>query len=562
MEACLRFRDAVLIGAALWCAVRPALAGTVPSPTFGTVTVNNGLSLGFTEGAGTVLAAPSGTAGAPAWRALVGADVPTFTSSLTGVVPASGGGTANFLRADGMWAAPAGSGGGVSSFDTRTGAVTLSSGDVTGALGYTPLAPANNLSDVGSASTARANLGLGGLAQLGVGVGLASSGGNASVSYGTTAGTAAQGNDSRLSAFTATTAGIAPASGGGTANYLRADGTWAAPPGGSGGTPGGSSGQVQYNNGGAFGGLTNAALTADIATFTASLSGAAPASGGGTANFLRADGTWAAPAGAGTVTSVTCGAGLSGGTITSSGTCALPSTGTAGSYGAAASVPVFTTDAYGRVISVTPTAITPSGIGALAAGGASVPQVTGRFYSSSGNGFTTQTDQSTASITVLTATPVYLTGGLQVKKMAIDITTGVSSSFTFHVGIFADNGGTPVGSTILVDSGAITVAASSTGAQIATISSGPTLAAGWYWVVLEMPYLATSPSMEAWNIGSPGAMGTAQMGLNLTQGSAPTFCNGVALANGNQTSYGAIASPFPSGAACANYNLPVVWIGF
>jgi hypothetical protein len=35
--------------------------------------------------------------------------------------------------------ASSGSGGGVTSFNTRTGAVTLSSGDVTGALGYTPL---------------------------------------------------------------------------------------------------------------------------------------------------------------------------------------------------------------------------------------------------------------------------------------------------------------------------------------------------------------------------------------------------------------------------------------
>jgi hypothetical protein len=34
----------------------------------------------------------------------------TFTSSLQGVVPASGGGTVNFLRADGSFAAPAPSG--------------------------------------------------------------------------------------------------------------------------------------------------------------------------------------------------------------------------------------------------------------------------------------------------------------------------------------------------------------------------------------------------------------------------------------------------------------------
>ena len=36
-------------------------------------------------------------------------------------------------------------------------------------------------------------------------------------------------------AFTSSTAGVVPASGGGTSNYLRADGTWATPPGGGGG---------------------------------------------------------------------------------------------------------------------------------------------------------------------------------------------------------------------------------------------------------------------------------------------------------------------------------------
>ena len=51
--------------------------------------------------------------------------------------------------------------------------------------------------------------------------------------------------------------------------------------------------------------LTQTQLTALINSFTSSLSGAAPASGGGTTNFLRADGSWAAPsAGSGTVTSV------------------------------------------------------------------------------------------------------------------------------------------------------------------------------------------------------------------------------------------------------------------
>lgn len=41
-----------------------------------------------------------------------------FTSGLKGLVPPSGGGTSNFLRADGTWAAPSGGAGGVNSGTT------------------------------------------------------------------------------------------------------------------------------------------------------------------------------------------------------------------------------------------------------------------------------------------------------------------------------------------------------------------------------------------------------------------------------------------------------------
>ena len=60
-----------------------------------------------------------------------------------------------------------------------------------------------------------------------------------------------------LDVFGSAAKGLAPASGGGTTNFLRADGTWAAPAGGGGGSPGGASGEIQYNNGGAFAGAAD-----------------------------------------------------------------------------------------------------------------------------------------------------------------------------------------------------------------------------------------------------------------------------------------------------------------
>lgn len=66
-----------------------------------------------------------------------------------------------------------------------------------------------------------------------------------------------------LDTFTSTNAGTVPASGGGTSNFLRADGTFAAPPAV---TPASPTTSVQFNNAGAFG--ANAAFTWSTTTFT------------------------------------------------------------------------------------------------------------------------------------------------------------------------------------------------------------------------------------------------------------------------------------------------------
>jgi hypothetical protein len=85
------------------------------------------------------------------------------------------------------------------------------------------------------------------------------------------------GTDATLTLVTSTDAGLAPASGGGTTNFLRADGTFAAPPGGS---PGGSTTQVQFNDGGAFAG--DADLTWNKTTNVLGVTGDVNLSDGGT----------------------------------------------------------------------------------------------------------------------------------------------------------------------------------------------------------------------------------------------------------------------------------------
>jgi hypothetical protein len=73
------------------------------------------------------------TGGAGAAEELTGTQVTTlldvFTSGLKGLAPASGGGTTNFLRADGTWAAPPGGGGGLS--DGDKGDVVVGGGGAT-----------------------------------------------------------------------------------------------------------------------------------------------------------------------------------------------------------------------------------------------------------------------------------------------------------------------------------------------------------------------------------------------------------------------------------------------
>lgn len=187
--------------------------GTVSGLTLsGSVTVSGNLTLGGTlavtpsnfasQTANTILAAPNGSAGVPTFRAIVASDIPILNQSTTGSAATLTTGRTIGMTGDVAW----------------TSASFNGSGNVTGT------------STIGNNVVSNAKL--------------------ATVNTGTIKGrvTAATGNvedltgtqaTTLLDTFTSALKGLAPASGGGTTNFLRADGTWAAPAGGGGGGLGG-----------------------------------------------------------------------------------------------------------------------------------------------------------------------------------------------------------------------------------------------------------------------------------------------------------------------------------
>jgi len=253
------------------------------------VVSKNGAWVSLSGGGGSITVAANSilgnNTGAPASPMSLSATQATamlnpFTSALKGLTPASSGGTTNFLRADGSWVAPPGgvsdgdkgditvSGGGtVWSIDA--GVVTLAqmANVATGTVFYRKTA-ATGAPEVQTLATLKTDLGLSGT----------NTGDQTITLTGDVTGSGTGSFAAAIAAGAVTLAKMASLA----ANSIMGNNT------GSAATP------IA---------LTATQATAMLDAFTSVAKGLAPASGGGTANFLRADGTWAAPAGGGGYTS-------------------------------------------------------------------------------------------------------------------------------------------------------------------------------------------------------------------------------------------------------------------
>ena len=308
----------------------------------------------------------------------------------------------------------------------------------------------------------------------------------------------------------------------GSNTYLRGDGTWSTP-GGS-GVPGGTSGQVQYNNAGAFGGFTvggdgtlntgTGALTvnkvngAAIPTSAAALSSnasnqitAAPVTGSGpivlsTSPSLTTPNIGAATASGLTLSSVTgaiqclqanasgvvsgtgaaCGSGGGGGGITAGSTT---------TSGFSAKTLVGSNGSTATQVTADPSTMTVSGNTLYAPGLSMPPLRSGYYYHPTVPGAYVNNGASYQTALFI-ALPIYVApGSANLGSIGYFGGTAPTTAYSWEACLFADNmqEGRHQPGTLLYDTGAQT---SGTVANtfISVTANYAWPSPGWYWIVM------------------------------------------------------------------------------
>ncbi len=271
--------------------------------------------------------------------------------------------------------------------------------------------------------------------------------------------------------------------------------------------------------------LTATQLTTLINAFGSSLSGAAPASGGGTANFLRADGSWAVPPGTATVpTAANPTATASDTTVNGSASTFLRSDG-------APAVQKGSSSAFGIVkvdnSTITASAGVISATGFVPSAAAFHPGFQAARY------YTTPAVQTWGTLALsgnrLYAIPFYVPVATTFTKMSISVTSFVALS-SIELGVYANSSGVP--GALEYDAG--TVSSASNGLKEIT-GLAMALSAGWHWLAMAS---SSNPTVQ-------GFSNTSWLtGMLMGYSSPGTFVSGVF---GAWTfSAGALPNPFPT----------------
>ncbi len=152
-------------------------------------------------------------------------------------------------------------------------------------------------------------------------------------------------------------------------------------------------------------------------------------------------------------------------------------------------------------------------------------------YGLQGNGVTGQVGTAFQ----VNVTAFYLPRSVVASRLTLDITTVGGAGTKCRLGLYADNGVTPQGATLLFDSGDL--AADSLGVQVASFPSPIPIPAGFVWAALE-----TADAIVNFRryVGTPEFF---DVGSEVLQG-----------ASYNRGSYGALTNPCPAVTIGVNSN--------